>query len=99
MGRHLREKRPGLQKLYPGGENDLAMALYFLHPEMVRGTRRVRLEGWAKDEKGYALPVVTEAPGGNLLYITEADGTAAGAEWLRTIIRSLERKGSANARP
>jgi hypothetical protein len=88
LGRSFREKRPVLEKLYPGGENDLAMAIYFLHPELVRSTRRFRLDGWAKDEKGDQVPVVSETADGNLLFITEADGKAGGIEWLSAVTES-----------
>lgn len=85
LGRYLRDKRPRLEKLYPGGENDLAMAIYFLHPEFVRNTRRLCLDGWAKDDTGEDIPVVKDAGDGNLLFITEADGSAGGKEWLRAM--------------
>lgn len=85
LGRYFREKRTRLEKLYPGGENDLAMAIYLLRPELVRATQRVRLEGWAKDDKGDDVPVVNPAADGNLLYITKADGNAGGIEWLNAM--------------
>jgi hypothetical protein len=87
LGRYLREKRPTLEKLYPGGENDLAMAIYFLHPDLVRGTRRLRLDGWAKDDKGEDVPAVKDATGGNLIFITDADGGAGGEDWLSAMIQ------------
>ena len=90
LGRYLREKRPRLEKLYPGGENNLAMAIYFLHPELVRTTRRVRLEGWAKDDNGEEAPVVKDAVDGNLLFITEADGNAGSTEWFDAIAQSAK---------
>ncbi|GEM_PF-1989478 len=91
LGRYLREKRLRLEKLYPGGENDLAIAVYFLHPELVRSTRRHRLNGWAKDDKGEEVPVVQEAAEGNLLFITEADGGAGGREWIEAMTHSYVR--------
>ena len=64
------------------------MAVYMVRPELVRATRRVRLAGWEKDDKGDQAPVVEDAANGNLLFITDADGKGGGEEWLDAMTRA-----------